>query len=369
TRMDGFNHDVVRLAPSLAKKIKTNKGHLFPDSEAMVLPGPLQSLRDDFGLADTLANHFQKRTYWTLLGLFSLVFAAIVMFGFYAHLAKPPAQLIFLALYLSVFTLAIGWFHVAESRDIQNKHQDYRALAEGLRVQFFWRLAGLHSSVADHYLRRQKSEIDWIRDSIRTWGMRVLPESEDTLQQGQQVLTYWVNDQRRYFKNSSDRDSKWSGYLINAGAGFLLVSLGMASWEASFGLPPDGEDSVGTAYGLVIAVILVFPVLYGIVHKLQVCLIEEGPRHMLMRLRALMLGVLGGLSLTYLFWAAPHHLSSNVAGYFKHHPQEWWIVAMVLTAAIPALANAYAEKRALSEHEKQYKHMELLFSRAQERLK
>ena len=35
--------------------------------------------------------------------------------------------------------------------DYDNKYFDYRALAEGLRVQIFWRIAGLRDSVADHY--------------------------------------------------------------------------------------------------------------------------------------------------------------------------------------------------------------------------
>ena len=34
-------------------------------------------------------------------------------------------------------------------------------------MQIFWRLAGLRDSAADHYLRKQKSELDWIRNAVR----------------------------------------------------------------------------------------------------------------------------------------------------------------------------------------------------------
>ena len=41
------------------------------------------------------------------------------------------------------------------------------ALAEGLRIQIFWRLAGISDAAADHYLRKQRSELDWIRRAMR----------------------------------------------------------------------------------------------------------------------------------------------------------------------------------------------------------
>ena len=41
-----------------------------------------------------------------------------------------------------------------EEQDYQNKHQDYRALAEALRIQFFWHVAGVSEKVVDHYLRK-----------------------------------------------------------------------------------------------------------------------------------------------------------------------------------------------------------------------
>jgi len=44
---------------------------------------------------------------------------------------------------------------------------DCRALAEGLRVQFYWNLAGLGESVSSNYMHRQRSELDWIRGAIR----------------------------------------------------------------------------------------------------------------------------------------------------------------------------------------------------------
>lgn len=52
------------------------------------------------------------------------------------------------------------------ARGTDEIHNDSRALAEGLRVQFFWAAAGLRRSVAANYMQRQRSELDWIRSAI-----------------------------------------------------------------------------------------------------------------------------------------------------------------------------------------------------------
>ena len=51
------------------------------------------------------------------------------------------------------------------SRDATTRF-DYRALAEGLRVQVYWILAGLNKSVPASYLHRQRGEMDWFRRAI-----------------------------------------------------------------------------------------------------------------------------------------------------------------------------------------------------------
>ena len=45
-------------------------------------------------------------------------------------------------------------------REYHRKWLDYRALAEAMRVEFFWKLAGLPQTAADHYLRNLQSEVE-----------------------------------------------------------------------------------------------------------------------------------------------------------------------------------------------------------------
>ena len=66
---------------------------------------------------------------------------------------------------VTIITLSISgiWFIAYNRKRIEEKRYDYRALAEALRVQIYWSVAGLNRSVAHDYMQRQKDELDWIR--------------------------------------------------------------------------------------------------------------------------------------------------------------------------------------------------------------
>src|SRR5262249_2343896 len=79
--------------------------------------------------------------------------------------------------------------------------------AEGLRVQFFWRLAGLQDGAADHYLRRQRSEMDWIRNAVRVWCIANSKlEGEEAKQRLPLLHQHWIADQAHYFTRAAHRE-------------------------------------------------------------------------------------------------------------------------------------------------------------------
>jgi hypothetical protein len=123
--------------------------------------------------------------------------------------------------------------------DYHTKYLDYRALAEGLRVQFFWRLAGLPDSVADHYLRKQRSELDWIRDAVRVWDMTTRPEPDDRLPL---VTDAWVKSQRGYFGKAARRDEAALRYWKQAGNLFFFAGLAWAGVKVFLGSPHPRID-------------------------------------------------------------------------------------------------------------------------------
>jgi hypothetical protein len=204
-----FNRDCESLAPKLAGQVEKSGAELFSGAELEGLPADLRMTRDYFGLADALALRFQLRTRRTLLALLALTFLVALVLK--VSPLVPGNESLFNSLYLSALVVAFGLYYVARRGEYQNKYQDYRALAEGLRVRFFWGLAGLKDSVADRYLRMQGSELDWIRSAIRTWNVATggnargdgsAPSPRDPMSL---VLAHWVEDQHAYFSSTARR--------------------------------------------------------------------------------------------------------------------------------------------------------------------
>jgi hypothetical protein len=229
-RMETFNRDALRYASRLAATREASKGYVLPKQEAEALSAPLMYLLDCYAVVDALAVHFQHLTQRTLVGLLIMVFCAAISFEISSWL---PDQRWIQAVYLGVLLLAFAWYLWAKRRDYQNKYLDYRALAEGLRVQLFWRLAGLRDTVADHYLRRQRSELDWIRHAIRCWNLPAeiadeglgATEALALADRMRLVLAHWVQDQYAYFVRAAQRDHTLLEHLKHWGRGFFMIGL------------------------------------------------------------------------------------------------------------------------------------------------
>ncbi|MEK6260925.1 MAG: hypothetical protein AABP62_20180 [Planctomycetota bacterium] len=112
-----------------------------------------------------------------------------------------------LSLCLAGCALLLFWWHKCRLDD-EHDH-DCRSLAEGLRVQFYWNLAGLGESVSANYMQRQRSELDWIRGAIRwssfpyeRWRLRfdaLLPATQTAVIES--VHESWVAHQSKFFRD------------------------------------------------------------------------------------------------------------------------------------------------------------------------
>lgn len=238
-RIDLFNEDAIKHREDLSEHIRESKSYVLSEAEQPMLPPMLHQTLDLYAIADVLSQRFQRRTRLTLKLLLSFVFFAAASYDAYSHFFEEENGV--LGIYLVMFFLAWVCYRSAARAGYQTKYLDYRALAEGLRVQFFWKLAEIPDSVADFYMRKQKSELDWIRDAIRscmteTCGDTVTspvmrPSHLDRLKL---VLRHWVSDQEQYFAKVAHRDhhrlhvaEKRIGYLfigalLCAGAQLLL---------------------------------------------------------------------------------------------------------------------------------------------------
>ncbi|MEP7234633.1 MAG: hypothetical protein ABI778_04985 [Ignavibacteriota bacterium] len=212
-RINAFNEDITQYADYLAPRKKQSGEYLFPASEEESLTGAIRTIRDYYSSADVLASYYQHYTYRTFTGIFSCVFFAAFFFDIYAHVFDTT---VILTLYLLSLLLAFVWYRVAKKKEYQTKYLDYRALAEGLRIQFYWEYSGITDCAGDYYLRKQKSELDWIRYALRTIA---IPSDDEMIANRAHhaesrsariwlVVKHWVEDQAKYFPRAMKRDHK-----------------------------------------------------------------------------------------------------------------------------------------------------------------
>jgi hypothetical protein len=147
-RIDTFNADCARVL----------KADAPADEESAV--------RSLCSAAERVATFYQKKFVRAMQNLFAASALAVLLFELYTTVF--PGAHALLVLYVAASCFAIWTYVQARRGRWQDRAQDYRALEIGLKVQGVWDAAGLGESVADYYLRHQRSELDWIRDAIRT---------------------------------------------------------------------------------------------------------------------------------------------------------------------------------------------------------
>jgi hypothetical protein len=128
-----------------------------------------------FRRADRLALHFQRRMLFAMRATYAM--AALMGTTLLVYQYAPAPQAV-LGLFLLIFAVGVLLTLVARRREWHRKYIDYRALAEGLRVQSFWRRAGITTTgdqqfAHDNFLQKQDVDLGWIRNVMRHASLEV----------------------------------------------------------------------------------------------------------------------------------------------------------------------------------------------------
>jgi hypothetical protein len=215
-RLDEFNRSIVPTDRSLAKDIKKSKNYLLQGVREDELPAGIEQALNRYAVADALAIGFQQKLFWAQVGLHAFTFLAFFLFLLFVHLPKHSP--LYWRLSAGFVIVVFGLWKLCRKQAFDADHEDYRAIAEGLRVKFFWKLAGIEDSVADHYLGKLRSELDWIRNGFRGWnvaegrhdrGSVVSMEVEEQRNRLGFVRKYWIDDQLRYFGRSAESNLRY----------------------------------------------------------------------------------------------------------------------------------------------------------------
>jgi hypothetical protein len=248
--LDEFNNCILNGAKPLMEAAAESKRDLLCDFDGGDLTPNEQLALDRYAVADALARLFQRRLLNMHRALHWLVFVSFLGLVLFAHLPQHPIGL--LAGALVVLGVGYLWQRHTSNNKLDIRAQDYRAIAEGSRVRFFWHMAGITESVADNYLGKQRTELDWIRNGLRGWGIgkdsqaNAGPLSKKRLEAVEQL---WIADQIGYFhdtaKSNEDKQehmetlvrvSVWLVVLIAlgiVGVTLLMQHFNKAPWKCN----------------------------------------------------------------------------------------------------------------------------------------
>jgi hypothetical protein len=217
-----YNRDAnhaVRLGDG---KAGLESGRLLPPGAGELPPLP-RRLAESFAVADSLALAYQARVRWAFRVIFLLAAIAAALYGFFLTVAgaNPVLRHGLLAPYLLLLLASYSVYYLAKNKAVHERFVEYRVLAEGLRVQFYWSVCGLRASAADSCDRAFRGELKWIPIAIASGSLRVeakrLPETVDA--KATSVLRHWIDIETRYFDATLSRarhDARIARFLVRA---------------------------------------------------------------------------------------------------------------------------------------------------------
>ena len=193
-RMAEFNDECTRYAGPIDP---TPPPGVRPDTD--VPATSRMGIERTFREADWLALHFQRRVLLAMRTIYTLAALMGIAFTCYAHFA---AQDYLIYLFLLLFALGTTMTAIAKRRGWHRKYLDYRALAEGLRIQSYWRRAGIsltrdHAFAHDDFLQRQNVELGWIRNVMRASGLPPSHAPAASATELARVIAEWVGESGR----------------------------------------------------------------------------------------------------------------------------------------------------------------------------
>ncbi|OOG54550.1 hypothetical protein B0E48_14280 [Rhodanobacter sp. C03] len=217
---------------------------------------PADAVNDDlldglFASADWLAIHFQKRVLLAMRGIYILAALMGIAFVCYSDLPTDwPYQDNAIYVFIVLFAAGVLLARQARHRDWHRKYVDYRALAEGLRVQHYWHEAGIGTNRStafahDNFMQKQDIELGWIRHVMRAASVHSFDAavSEDGLSR---VIAEWIGEpgaggQLDYYLRKTEQRIRTHRTTQRLGRSCLWVGIALSVFLALFHrrLSPD----------------------------------------------------------------------------------------------------------------------------------
>lgn len=238
TQMQIFNEDLQKTSDSALGESLLAAGSIQFDDAAV-------ATNNYFMKVNELAKIYQSRVHFSLRAIYAL--AALLGVSFIAYSDFENMQFM-IWLFLLFFSCGVAVYLVAKRQDWHRKYLDYRALAEGLRVQFYWHVAGVEEEsgtafVHDNFLQKQDIEVGWIRNVMRFISLSTpMPTSKSTSSGLDYVIENWIGKvgpegvgQLAYFDRTALRRTRTHQLTRSLGLACMWLGISIALVLATSG--------------------------------------------------------------------------------------------------------------------------------------
>ncbi len=192
-RLDELNADIRGLLGSRGGRLLARSGRALAGNAESLDPADGPSIvLDRYAAVDTAAIRLQQLEHMATSAVYATFAVSLMLYGL---IDLITALVSFHVLSIPAIALMVFW---AKRRRVEARTLDYRAVAEGLRVLYYWRAAGIGDRVSDSYLNRHVGVISWVRQAVA--AVEVLADAaRDSQQVVQSPGSTWVSTQRSYF--------------------------------------------------------------------------------------------------------------------------------------------------------------------------
>ena len=218
-KIEEINSDSLKISH---KAHIRSQNYLFSDMKK--LEEHQKSLLNFYSILDASALRFNKRYMKIVFWLFVIGFFIVVSLAIYTNLWLNKIVLAIAMLLIVSEGIIFSYSRIAKDH---TRYLYNRILAEALRIQFYWNIAGINQKVSDYILRIHRKEFVWI-EHILSSVYGVTYNDKNVFSSIIYCLTInWIKNQADFFDSSIRRmTQKLAQYQLISNI-FFIIAIGL----------------------------------------------------------------------------------------------------------------------------------------------
>jgi hypothetical protein len=196
-KTEEINSDSLKINQKVRIK---SQSYLITNPE--ILDSHQNSILNMYSVLDVLSVRFHKKYMKIVIWLFIIGLLLVMSFSIYTNLWLNKGVLAIAMLLIISAGILYSYSRITKDH---MKYLNNRTLAEALRIQFYWNIAGINQNVSDYILRIHRKEFVWIEHLLSsvygiTYNDKTITSSAINL-----LTINWIKNQADFFESSIRR--------------------------------------------------------------------------------------------------------------------------------------------------------------------